>query len=185
MIALCVGHSRPGDEGAISCGGLSERFVMRRVAAQVAAKLEERDIACQVIDSYVGGNYSAAMKWLGRKLTTIGATAAVELHFNWGSPPAHGHEWLHWYESVPGRQLAQCLQRAMMAARPGHKIRGLVSVFYKSRGEAFLRSMPCPAVIAEPFFGSNPQEWQWAQTCQPELAEILAAGIAAWTGGPP
>jgi N-acetylmuramoyl-L-alanine amidase len=184
MIAICVGHSRPGDGGAVSVGGVSERFANGLLAKQIRAKLEAHDIECEVIDSYQGGNYSAAMRWLGRKLTTLQATGALELHFNFAEAPAHGHEWLHWHASVGGRYLAQALNRSMTAAFPDHKARGLVPVVAKGRGEGFLRCTPCPAVIAEPYFGSNPQEWAWVKANQHELAQAMADGVAAWAGGP-
>lgn len=183
MIAICVGHARPSDSGAISVGGLSERFVNTRLARQVLSKLEDKGIACEVIDVYQGSTYGAAMRWLGRKLKTLQATAAVELHFNSGVPTANGHEWLHWHDSVGGRYLAQALNRSMTAALPDHKARGLVVVDAKGRGAEFLRCTPCPAVIAEPFFGTNAQEWAWVVNHQHELAQVLADGIAAWNAG--
>lgn len=180
MIAICVGHSRPGDEGAVSVGGISERFANSRLARQILSKLEDLNIECEIIDRYQGATYGAAMRWLGRKLATIGATGAVELHFNSAIPAAHGHEWLHWHESVGGRYLAQHLNRCMTAACPTHKARGLVAIGPKDRGAEFLRCTPCPAVIAEPYFGSNAQEWAWAVNHQHELAQVIADGIAAW-----
>lgn len=183
MIAICVGHSRPGDSGAVSVGGVSERFANGLLAKQIRAKLEAHDVACDVIDSYQGGTYQTAMRWLGRKLATIKATAAIELHFNWGEAPAHGHQWLHWHESVGGKWLAQALNRSMISAFPDHQARGLQSVTAKGRGAEFLRCTPCPAVICEPYFGSNPAEWAWVKSHQHELAQAIADGIAAWNGG--
>ena len=183
MIAICVGHARPGDTGAISVGGISERFANTRLARQILSKLEDHDIECEIIDAYQGLTYGAAMRWLGRKLKTLGAQGAVELHFNSAVPSAHGHEWLHWHESVGGRYLAQALDRTMSAACPTHKRRGLVAIREKERGAEFLRCTPCPAVIAEPYFGSNAQEWAWAINHQHELAAVIADGIAAWNAG--
>jgi N-acetylmuramoyl-L-alanine amidase len=162
---------------------VSERFANGLLAKQIRARLEDHGIACEVIASYQGGNYGAAMRWLGRKLTTLRAMAAVELHFNWGVPEAHGHEWLHWHDSVGGRYLAQALNKSMIAACPDHKARGLVAVTAKGRGAEFLRATPCPAVICEPYFGSNPREWAWVKTHQHKLAQVIADGIAAWNGG--
>ena len=183
MIAICVGHSRPGDSGAVSAGGVSERFANGLLAKQIKAKLEAHDIECDIIDSYQGGNYSAAMRWLGRKLATVKATGAVELHFNWGVPEAHGHQWMHWHESVGGRFLASALHNSMLAACPDHKARGVIGLRPKDCGAEFCRATPCPAVIAEPYFGSNPHEWAWVKSHQHELAQVIADGIAAWDKG--
>jgi N-acetylmuramoyl-L-alanine amidase len=183
MIAICVGHSRPGDSGAVSVGGVSERSANGRLAKQIRAKLEDMDVVCEVIDGYQGANYPQAMRWLGRKLATIKATGAIELHFNFGEPAANGHEWLHWHSSVGGRYLAQALNRSMSSAFPDHQARGLQAVTAKGRGAEFLCCTPCPAVICEPFFGSNPREWAWFAAYQPALAHAIAAGVAAWEKG--
>jgi N-acetylmuramoyl-L-alanine amidase len=45
------------------------------------------------------------------------------------------------------------------------------------RGGEFLKLTHCPAVIAEPFFGSNPQEWQTASSSVSAIAEAMATGI--------
>lgn len=183
MIAICVGHSRPGDKGAVSVGGITEHAFNSKLARQVLSKLEDHDIECQIIDAYQGLTYGTAMRWLGRKLKTLGAQGAVELHFNSEAPSANGHEWRYWHESVGGRYLAQALDGKMASACPTHKRRGLVPTREKMNGAGFLFHTPCPAAIAEPFFGSNAKEWAWAINNQNVIANVIADGIAAWNAG--
>jgi len=41
----------------------------------------------------------------------------------------------------------------------------------------FLRGTHCPAVICEPFFGSNPGDWQTAKDKKTNIARAIAEGI--------
>jgi N-acetylmuramoyl-L-alanine amidase len=50
------------------------------------------------------------------------------------------------------------------------------------RGGQFLRGTHCPAVICEPFFGSNQAEWTYFAGHQQELAQVIADGIDDWCG---
>ena len=183
MIAICVGHSRPGDTGAVSAGGISERAYNNGLAKVLKAQLEDAGHECAVIDTYLGNDYTTAMRWLGRKLTTIKATAAIELHFSAGDADANGHEWLHWHDSQNGRLLARALERNMARMFPTAKKRGCVSRYPRDRGGEFLRATPCPAVICEPFFGTNEAEWHRYSPDRGKLAAALCAGISDWIGG--
>lgn len=183
MIAICVGHSRMGDDGAVSVGGVSEWGYNSGLARVMAAALREKEVECVIIEDYPRKSYGAAMGWLGKELRRLKVRAAVELHFNSSDrPSATGHEWLHWYASGEGRRLARCLSGAVGKEFPGVKSRGLVALD-SGRGEGFLRETPCPAVICEPFFGSNEMD-EWIFTAhRNELGEAMAAGILKWVGG--
>jgi N-acetylmuramoyl-L-alanine amidase len=183
MIAICVGHSRPGDSGAVSVGGISERTYNGQLAKIIRAQLEAADHECEVIDAYQGGTYGTAMRWLGRKLATIRATVAVELHFNFGAEEIEGHEWLYWRDSNAGRLLARALERNMIMEFPAAKRRGIHGLTPKEPGAEFVRATPCPAVICEPFFGSNAREWREANQYRTELAAVIARGLTDWIGG--
>lgn len=182
MIAICVGHSR-GDGGAVSVGGVSEWNFNRQLGWVIVMNLKERGLEAVLIDRYMQGGYSKAMKYLAASLLSPLLDAAVELHFNSAdSPAATGHEWLHWHASVPGRALAQALDARMVKAFPGHKRRGLQPIRQEGRGAQYLSRLHCPAVICEPFFGSNPQDWALAIEHPDSLAQVIADGISDWKG---
>jgi N-acetylmuramoyl-L-alanine amidase len=65
---------------------------------------------------------------------------------------------------------------------PQQKDRGIKGKGPRDRGSYFLRKTHCPAVITEPFFGSNQQEWADWGDAQERLAQIYAAGIRAFVG---
>jgi N-acetylmuramoyl-L-alanine amidase len=186
MIALCVGHSRPGDSGAISTGGISEHSYNSRLAAAVASMLTARGRACAVIDAYQGKSYGAAMKWLGGHLAKLKASVAIEFHFNAAdNPAASGHEWLYWNGSSEGRVLAKFFARRMAEAFPVLPARGIKGVYQKDNGAGFLSATPCPALIAEPFFGSNETDWELFTTHMIRLAQVYADALCDWKGETP
>lgn len=184
MIAICVGHSR-GDGGAVSCGGMNEWHYNLRLARDIREMLTTAKRDSVIIDRYAQSGYTRAMTLLANSLASQGVTVAVELHFNSAeTAKATGHEWLHWSKSVPGRALAQSLQAAMVAAFPEQKSRGLVGIATeKDRGGSFLKRVACPAVICEPFFGSNPTDWAIFELRREVLAAVIADGILTWLKG--
>jgi N-acetylmuramoyl-L-alanine amidase len=185
MIAICVGHSRRGDMGALSVDGVSEWHYNSDIAKRVRRKLEDLGHEVCVISKYPREGYSTAMEWLRDELAKMRAEAVIELHFNSNDfPTANGHEWLHWHSSPRGKALAKALQGRFANTFPTSRSRGLQSISTtQQRGGLFLLRTPCPAVIAEPFFGSNRGEWEIFNTERELYAEALALGIDDWKGG--
>ncbi len=177
MIAVCIGHSRPGDRGAVSADGTTEHAFNSKVGRILVQLLKEQGHAAVMIDRYEGGTYAAAQQWLAKSLGVIGATVALELHFNAHDGTARGFEYLHWEDSKKGQRLAYCLQHAHLDDWPAATSRGLKSLNRASRGGLFCRLTPCPSVICEPFFGDNATEWA-GYSAKPELlARTYATGL--------
>lgn len=181
-LAICVGHSRPGDNGAYSVGGVSEWDYHKVTAIHVQRFLTGLGISSSVVSHYEGRTYLGAMSWLAAHLKRIRCTHAIELHFNAADPTAHGAEWLHWHSSSGGLQLAMSQRAQFIKDFPEMRDRGLKPISSRSRGSAFLKKTHCPAVIAEPFFGSNDQDWQRFADRQEDLAESVAKGYAGLAG---
>jgi N-acetylmuramoyl-L-alanine amidase len=179
MIAICVGHSRQGDDGAVSVGGVAEWRFNKSLAQMIYEQLERVNVPCQVIDCYGGATYSAAMRWLGRDLAKRNPALAAELHFNDSdNREASGHEWLYWHESNAGREAARCMDRSMRLGYGNLKARGVKGLTGKDRGALFLKATPCPAIICEPFFGSNVRDWELIDGDPLRLARRMADGLA-------
>jgi len=183
MIALCVGHSRRGDQGAVSVDGTTEWYYNSDLAERVSILLDAAGVEHEVVDNYQAATYGAAMRWLGRELSKLRATLALELHFNWAETrAASGHEWLYWHKSAAGRAAALRLDKCMRAEFPQSLARGAKAVA-SGNGAGFLRGTPCPAVICEPFFGSSREDWARVAEQPLRLAQVLAKGIIALEGG--
>jgi len=179
VIAVCVGHSRQGDCGALSVDGHTTEYEYNCDLAQRIADKVRRPL--RVYDTYTGNGYTSAMKWLSRKLKEDGAEMAVELHFNSAAPSATGHEWLYWGTSEKGRLLARSLRDSMEDSFPVLTSRGIKARGKGSRGAAFLRLTHCPAVIAEPFFGSNRVDWDLASKHKEGISSSIASGLLLYT----
>lgn len=183
MIVIGVGHSRYGDNGAVSVGGVSEHVFNSAVAKELHKILAWRQIDCVVIDKYEGNDYSSAMSWVAGKVRSLEATLAIELHFNSASPSANGYEFLYWESSVNGRKLALAFAdayRDLFPTATARRERGTFPVGSNSRGSQFLKKTHCPALICEPFFGSNQHEWTIARNNPERIAEAYADAVQSY-----
>jgi len=174
MIGLCVGHSRAGDSGAMSVGNITEYEYNCALVDLISSRIKAK---VKIYDAYEGRGYTTAMKWLGRKMKADGISVAVELHFNAATPKATGHEWLYWHTSEKGRLLARTLRDSFEDSFPQFTSRGIKPRKKGSRGSAFLRNTHCPAVICEPFFGTNEDDWELATQHSTGIASAIAGGI--------
>lgn len=160
-VMICVGHSRIGDKcGALSVHGEDEYSYNRQVAARLRDKCEAMGLKAEVLSDYPRKGYTSSMKWVGDRCFAHAAKIAIELHFNSSDKASSaGHEWLIYHRSAAGRKLARCFESAMITARPNAKQRGIKELSSTiDRGFGFVHFTPCPAVVQEPFFGSNAEE---------------------------
>lgn len=181
IIALCVGHSRSGDNGAVSVDGTSEWTYNSDLAVLVQAELKSLGVKSFIIKKYEGSGYAAAMNWAAGEVKRRGGTLACELHFNAASSPvARGHEWLYYHSSPRGKAVAASLSKAFSEKIGAQNIpsRGIKPKRSGDRGALFLQKTHCPAVICEPFFGSNLKDWDFAVKNKPLVAAAIARGIA-------
>jgi hypothetical protein len=185
-IALCVGHSRllangrPEGGAWTHDGSMSEWKWNSALVRVIAAELHDHHgIAAFIFNDYGPREYYGAMDWLGKEIRELGnIKLAAELHFNSSSPSANGHEWIHWAGSIKGRLAATELHLSMMRKFPGIRARG-VKTPIDGRGAEFLKKTHCPAVICEPFFGSNAHDWETMRRNPEKLATAIADGLAA------
>ena len=189
-IGLCVGHSRLGDQGAYTYGEyvVSEWDFNRDLVRRIGHVLSNRHGWASgnnyvIYDKYPAQSYTGAINYIARTMREDEVTAAIELHFNSASPSAKGHEWLYWPTSVGGKRLATALRDSMEESYPDMASRGIKPRGPRQRGSAFLRKTHCPAVIAEPFFGSNEAEWRMINDNRDKLAGVYARAIIKFTGG--
>lgn len=179
-VAICVGHARIGDTGAQSYFGLTERAYNGRVAQHTASFLQRLGFSPVVFDHYPHRGYGDAMKWLCQQVKAAGCTLAVELHFNSAdNAQAKGSEFLYWHTSNASRKAAAAFDAQFAKDYPALTRRGLLPRGPADNGAGFLRGTHCPAVILEPFFGSNKAEALFFRDHQRELGQTYAHAIAA------
>jgi N-acetylmuramoyl-L-alanine amidase len=178
-VAICVGHSRQGDKGAESVNGVTEWTYNRDVAEYLFTELGKRGIDSKIFHRYAGLDYPSAMKWLAAQVKDYGADCALELHFNSAGAMASGFEVLCFdpRKDIPSTRFAKSVLDKMAKAWPEGRNR---NVKWAERGRLFIESLPCPAIIVEPFFGSNTSDWERWKNAQAELAGIYADGVQDW-----
>ena len=182
-VAICVGHSLKGDKGAVSCGQINEWTYNKKVAEYLKSDLQEYGIASFVVDTYGGtyGSYTSAINWLVKHLKEQKASVAIELHFNAAAnDKANGMEMLHWHTSRIGLSLAEYVLQGCRRYFPLARNRGVKGLAKGARGATFLRTTHCPAVITEPFFGTNWQDWIMFADQESTLSQAYALGIKQW-----
>lgn len=104
------------------------------------------------------GGYTARIKKTARKINALKYDLVIELHFNSASDPrANGCETLYYFASKKGRDYAKIFSDTVvqwtgiksrnggLKALANKKDRGFASVYYTK----------APAILIEPFFGSN------------------------------
>lgn len=165
-VALVVGHN-PKAQGAIRatdrrteydwCGALAERIAALDPARYV------------IVRRTAGPN---EIKRAYAEVERVGVRASVELHFNSAaSAAATGTETLI-SGSAKSRSLGTLVQAAMVEALY-LRDRGLKQPGPKDGGYTALRAASPPAVLIEPYFGSNRSDCAAADRNLP----ALAAGI--------
>jgi len=187
MIAICIGHSRMingrYDGGAYSPHlQTNERDFNLHVATIMQAELKKRDIRSKVYSHYFGKGYGSAMQDIAAQIKEDKATVAIELHFNSATPSARGHEWLYWETSKNGKRLAESFEDAFSAIFPAIPSRGVKALGKTARGGLFLKNTHCPAMITEPFFGSNIADCKAINPIM--LAQTYVLALAAYLKHP-
>lgn len=178
-VCICVGHSKQGDKGARSVGGVYEHPYNTRVANELKAKLAKHNIASEVYLRSPFSSYSKTTKWLGEQ--SWGHDIAIELHFNsFQNSTASGFEYLYHHKSQRGKRLAQCFLDQHEEVMPGQTSRGIKPIASGGRGFGFLNKTKPPAAILEPFFGSNPREWVLFADSEKQLAQIYCDAIVSY-----
>ena len=181
-VGLAVGHSRLGDQGAYTTGSyiLSEWDFNRDIVRRISSVLS---VDYKIYDQYPAKSYVGGINYLARKLVEDDIDAVIELHFNSAGPSASGHEWLYWHTSEGGKKFASILSDEMSASFPDMKARGAKPRTRNQRGSYLLRKVRPVAVIAEPFFGSNEEEWENINHNRGALVGVYARAIEKFAGG--
>jgi N-acetylmuramoyl-L-alanine amidase len=181
VVALVIGHD-PKESGAqgefTATDGtrvkVSEYPYNVVVSGKVRQRLSaEKGIHIHDVRRHLCGGYHGMV----RHVNGIDPAFAVELHFNAADDPkANGTETLFWHASERSRELATIFQAAVIT-RWQLRDRGLKPINLGERGAPFLRGTRCPAIICEPFFGSNAKEMQHAMDRVDQLAAAYADAI--------
>lgn len=192
LVALSAGHS-PG-RGARALDGTEEHGWNVKVLVALRAELLRRGFRVLTLRRSSALGYTAGMRKLAAQMREAGADIALELHFNHAAnEAARGYEFLHWWRSADGERLANELGRCFGRSFPRIPRRGPAEgarslwfhkwnegQAYSGRGGGYCYLTPCPAVICEPGFGSNFEDWRAIGGNIKSLAAAYADGVEAY-----
>lgn len=159
-ILLVNGHTKYRDKGAYSPTlGMTEYEYADLVTKACVKQYPSFEIWHHEIDAYY-----TRQKTLREYMIGKGFDLALELHFNASdNKNANGTEVLCHHASVDGREYAQLFAENISNdmgtnLRLADNGKGVVYRNRNQRGWHFLNLTPCPALILEPFFGSNVED---------------------------
>lgn len=173
-VAISIGHRKSSQGARMVTTGETEWSFNTRLAYLIQSILTANHVPSIV---FYRPDHRAGIYTLCDAINEAGHDLAVELHFNsFSNQTAHGSEVLYHYMSSRGNHLASVIQNCMVAAT-GLADRGLRPRRPKTRGWPYLSSTAMPAVIVEPFFGSNPDDCGRVSACFDDLAAAIAEAI--------
>ena len=185
-LAIQTGHTK--GTGAVGFGNVQEYDFNSKVTAEMVRLAPYYGVDLLVTDRDPELNYSAAVRKTAAAIKEFDADLCLELHFNSAGESAKGCEILHYCNSSNGERAAHCMAVILkpMLAHVNIPMRGDNGVrslwyhkvdedkAYSNRGSYYVYATPCPALIMEPFFGSNPREMEVMS--KPDSITQLARG---------
>jgi N-acetylmuramoyl-L-alanine amidase len=173
-LAIIVGHNGEAQGAARVDTGETE-FVWNNSLARLIERLSsDFDIEVRVFFRVPGGGLKRELERVYREVDLWGADMSIELHFNGHhNPSARGTETLSSGTALSLR-LAVNVQREMVASL-GLRDRGVKTVGRGGRGWRSLYSGKAPAIMIEPFFGTNADDCRAADQQTIALAVLRGA----------
>ena len=164
-IALLIGHrkSKQGNRSVKKISEFAYWYTFLHTVVYFFPKKHEYRVF-ERLDSD-GRGYKERMKAVGGRAKEWGADVIISFHFNsFFSPKAEGFEVLC-TKNQRSRALANdflmCMDQAGTGDNRGVKV---VRNDPNVRGSGFLYKTPMPAILVEPFFGSNFQDFKLGTT---------------------
>ena len=169
-LAIQAGHTK--GTGAVGFGGYKEHYFNTRVVEQMVLLAPKMGINLLVTHRDPSLGYGAGVRKTAKAIKKFQADLCLELHFNAASPSARGCEILYFWGSRRSKHAARCMAGSLDFMMqdldvPMRGKSGARSLWYRSankekaysgRGGYYVYKTPCPALILEPFFGSNKHE---------------------------
>jgi len=180
---ICIdpGHSGPVEPGACA-GSVTEAQVNLQVSKLLAKMLE--NAGHKVVLTRVDGIEDVTLSWRREVAWKFRADIFICIHYNAAtSAAANGTETWYYEMSELGRNLARCIQSAIVA-NCGTYDRGVKS----NNDWTVLEGTTCPAVLVELAFITNDEERAHLTDCllQRQFAVGISNGIEQFAkGGPP
>jgi len=186
VVVIDAGHGGM-DPGKVGINGALEKEINLAIAKELKELLEQNDITVVMTRAGDDGLYSetdrnkksADMRERIRLLTEATPVLAVSIHQNsFTDSGSRGAQVFYYERSSEGKRGAELIQEAMRRelADGNHRTAKANTSYY------MLKKSPCPLVIVECGFLSNPQEEQLLVTAeyQRKMAWAVHLGVLEW-----
>jgi len=177
-IAIVVGHNAKA-QGAVRCTDGRTEFDWNGELADLIRAHDKQSV--QVFKRVTGGGYSAEIDRVYAQTDAWGAACTIELHFN-GSANPQANGCLMLSSGTNGSMKLSTAMQAHCVTVLGNADRGVRTIGRQDRGGRSLWQGRAPAVLIEPYFGSNAAECHLAQQHMDELAEAIYRAALALQG---
>lgn len=178
-IAIVIGHNARARGAIRVTDGVAEWDFNRRLAAAI---LDHAPGRYRIFHRPAGLSYTAEVREAYAAVDAWAPAASVELHFNAaGDPRATGTETLT-SGTAGSVRLADQMQHHIVRAL-GLRDRGLKTLGRKDRGGESLWAGRAPAVLIEPYFGSNAGDCAAADRNFVALAAAIHTACTAYLTG--
>lgn len=166
-VALVIGH-KASSQGAVNRrSGITEFMFNSRLAEEIADAVQGVNV--KIV-------YRRTYKQLPDDINALNPDFIISLHGNSASVMATGTEVLYYHKSQRGMEMAGILQVRLVKAL-GLPDRGIKPKSVEQRGGPLLRYTKAPAILGEPFFIHNDNDFTVAQANREALVVAYASAI--------
>ena len=159
-VAVVIGHSETSKGASNASFGANEFDFNRKLAHDIEHNFSEYNMIDGIVIVYRENGYVA----LPREINALGVDLIVSLHCNAFNTEASGCEMLYYHKSKKGKEIARIFQNKLVQ-NLDNKDRGIKSKTSEDRGGYLLKNTKAPAIICEPFFIDNDEDYLRADEC--------------------
>lgn len=170
-IAIVVGHNVRA-QGAVRATDGRTEYDWNGDLADMIEEISPHHV--EVFRRTPAGGYSAEIDRVYREVDAWGADVSLELHFNAFTASSQGCETLS--SGTNGSMILATHVHGEILRHLPVRDRGIKTVKAHQRGGRSLWAGRAPAVLLEPYFGSNPEECHMADDYKGVLAEAIYSG---------
>jgi len=175
-VFLNPGHAPNGDPDPGALGfGMRECDVAKNIADRV-----ERHLLAAGVET-VGNLQSDSLVNVVSSSNESEADIFISIHCNAFNSAAHGTETYHYFESVEGRRLAECINNQIVSSLPITD-RGAKPAEPGRNGKYVLTNTHATAVLVETAFIDNAGDNKLLRNNQDDFARAIARGVTDYIG---
>jgi N-acetylmuramoyl-L-alanine amidase len=160
-IAIVIGHNAKSGGAVLAVEPTTNECAYWSIWGKALAEYSDDNVQFEIFNRLPSISYKDEIKEVYGRVDAWGADLSIELHFNAANTAAKGAETLS-SGSDGSMKLATIIQNrtAELLGLSEKENRGIKVVSKEQRGGPSVHYGQAPAVLLEPFFGSNPEDYK-------------------------